>query len=468
MKWNGERKEKLRNTLVAIYNSATKLKEFVSFKLDRNLNEIAPASDIKEQAFELIEAACSEGWIDNLFCEFCEINRDKPIVTQLENDFQVCELDSDSQLLGRICQELLNCLADLEQRRKQATGLEAEELDRKIDVCKQRLQYFTGVRCGAVEPVIPLPKNFSKEDLLRDAWGGREIQTETDSDAISEGCSAHLIVALFWQDQTNQKVRVQPRIIYQCPNTGKPIAAPPQKDRSKKLSDFPTFLQQAVDQVANKLSGEYPTQPWKITISLFVPIELLSASLTQWCGQPSQLIRDHPIVIGCSDRFEGSRAAKLYNKLNQGWQRFQNDVPDSSEPTSTLRQLNWLQSAPSRSQAIEFEDYSGLQCLGDWLKPDPACLDRWAELVESGIPLALWLCDAQAERAAIAQKFDQLTDCNRFEFLERIRRDRRQPCNLSTAHPGYHLGVFYEDPQYAPPFVPQDDDDDEQFFAWPA
>ncbi|NEO84719.1 MAG: GAF domain-containing protein [Spirulina sp. SIO3F2] len=88
MEWNGQQKEKLRDTLVAIYSSSAKLRQFVSFKLDRNLNEIAPTSDIGEQAFELIETACGEGWIDQLYQELCNANKRMPTVIRLQKIIQ--------------------------------------------------------------------------------------------------------------------------------------------------------------------------------------------------------------------------------------------------------------------------------------------------------------------------------------------------------------------------------------------
>ncbi|NEO86186.1 MAG: hypothetical protein F6J87_18305 [Spirulina sp. SIO3F2] len=465
MKWTKEAKKALRKSLLKVYRKDTGLLGlFVEDEFDNiSFNDYRPNEGPEIRVYALIEDFDSKGWLDDLYKKFCKANDGNPNITQLQKDIQNCQFDRESKLLSEAWQKLHRYLVELEQHSQQESNSDTEELDRKIEICKQRLKFFNEVCCGDRDLVIPLPENFSVEDLLRNSWGSAEVQA---AEIENTSYSAHLIIAVFWQERTNEKIRVQPRLLYKCPNTGELVTAPPQKDRTLKLSDFSIFLQKAADKVANKLSEKYPKPHRQLTIGLFVPIDLLSASLTKWCGQPSKLIDNCSIVVGCSDRYEGSEAATLHNKLNDGWQRFQNHAPDMPEPAAKLTQLQWLRPDASQSQTIDLEDYSGLQCLGDWLKPDPQCLDRWAELVESGIPLALWLHDAQADRNTIEQKFNDLTNCNRFEFLERIRRDRRQHCGLSAAPSGYHLGVFYEDPQYAPPFVPQDDDD-EQFFDWP-
>lgn len=142
--------------------------------------------------------------------------------------------------------------------------------------------------------------------------------------------------------------------------------------------------------------------------------------------------------------------------MKRGWQRFQEKVPD--QVGSVLQNLGWLNSDIAYRE--NFEIYSGFRCYGEWLKPEEQFTENWQKLIQSGIPLALWMCEGQPQREAIEATFDRLIDSTRFEFLDRIplvREEQQRTCN-------YCVGVFYEDPNYVPE-VPRPKE--EQFFSWP-
>jgi hypothetical protein len=283
-----------------------------------------------------------------------------------------------------------------------------------------------------------------------------------ENDELSEDVrSAHLVIAVFWQQPSEQKLRVQPKLCYRNTETREILQESLVKDNcSILLKDFPSFLRKLLDFTTSKLSRLFPDPiyPWKLTIELFVPVELLCSPLSKWCGQDDDLLRSRSIVIGCSDRFDPDqpgRAADLHNQLKRGWQRFQEKVPDRAG--STLRNLSWLNSDIAHRE--NFAAYSGFQCYGDWLKPDHQYLENWRRLINAGIPLALWICEGPSQRETIEAAFNRLVDCTRFEFLDRIpliRDEQQRTCD-------HWVGVFYEDPNYVPE-VPRVE---EAFFSWP-
>jgi hypothetical protein len=369
------------------------------------------------------------------------------------------------ELIEKACKKLHNRLGYLEQEYIEASGFEAADLKKKLEKCKKRLQFFIDVREGKCDLPFELPTDCSIETLLSDVWDDRPPALSI-SEQVNRGNPpylAHLIIAIFWQERSKERVRVQPELCYHHPNkTEKHCISLRSQDRSQdsdlvKLSEFHKYLKKLVDFAAKKLDKrtQNSIQNWQLIINLFLPVDLLRYSLKQWCGESSPLTQQYSLVVRCSDRFnpEQSNAPYLHNQLKKGWQRF-------CKSATQLRQLNWIQ--PTLSWQGDLEQYEGVQCLGDWLKSDEQYLKCWRKLVESGIPIALWMCEAMTNQTTITQTFDSLTDCSSSEFLERVRRERRQPCVSSIPQSGYHLGVFYEDPNYVPTVL----EEEEQFFSW--
>jgi len=405
MEWNGLNKRKLRKALITIYNSSIKLDKFVSDELDRVLSEISTESSLDDRAFELLEEAVSGGWLDDLYQKFCTVNQSNCQIVKLHED-----LKDTATFIGEEAKALVS-----------------------------------------PERVIGEPDSSNAV-----------IRMEEGEGLVEDPNSVHLVVAVFWEKPSEQKVRIQPKLCYRKDNPREISQKPLMKDScSIQIKEFPKFLEELVKVTAIELSRLFadPIHPWKLTIELFVPVDLLCFPLSKWCGQDSELLKTHPIVIGCSDRFDPSQmggSANLHNQLKRGWQRFQNKVSDQAG--SVLRNLDWLSSDLARQST--FEAYSGFQCYGDWLKADEASLSNWQELVRSGIPVALWMCEGSPQRQDITSVFNHLIDCTRFEFLDRIpikRSELQRTCN-------HCIGVFYEDPNYVPdiPLAKE-----EQFFSWP-
>jgi len=312
------------------------------------------------------------------------------------------------------------------------------------------------------------PKNTAVQSLMsllegRLPGGGTVVRREPSRELALGGedpRSAYLVIAVFWETRSEKTVRVQPKLCYRDTETREVLQETlVEDDCSIALKDFPTFLTDLVNFTVSRLSNLFPDplHPWQLTISLFVPVDLLCLPLAKWCGQDGELLSTRPIVLGCSDRFDPcdpGRSAALHNQLKRGWQRFQTKVPD--QHGLTLQNLDWLHSDRASQKDFDWEDYSGFQCYGNWLKPDDQYLENWKTLINSGVPLALWMCEGQPERETIAATFALLTNYTRVEFLNYIPRIRKN-CN-------HCVGVFYEDPNYVPE-IPKTKE--KTFFSWP-
>ena len=402
MNWTGPNQGKLRKALLDVHQDLRRLKRFVTDNFVHPLADIG-GSSLEDWAEALIEKAVAEDWIDDLYEKFCTFNSKHLRIVQLKKDLQ-------------------DTAAFIEENVKEPSGR-----------------------------IIGEPNS-----------GNIVARSEADSESGEDPRSTHLVIAVFWQEPSKQKCRVQPKLCYRDMKTRELLQESLLKDDcSIVLKDFPVFLKKLVDFTIEKLSNLFldPIHPWKLTIELFVPMDLLCSPLAKWCGQDGELLRSRSIVMGCSDRFDPNQTAEsanLHNQLKGGWQRFQDRVPDQN--SSKLQNLGWLKSDLAHQE--DFEAYSGFQCYGDWLKPDSQYLKNWQELVKSGIPLALWMCEGQPQRETIEATFNRLTDCTRFEFLDQIRKirtEQRKICN-------YCVGVFYEDPNYVPE-IPRTAE--KQFFSWP-
>lgn len=380
--------------------------------------------------------------------------------------------------ITKVQQELQEFLGFLEQKKIKGVSLEEEfNLNKKIEICHARLKFLAEILAGKQSLISELPSQFNYEILLNESWKDELIAqpvviSDLGSQADGQVFFVHLIVALFWEQRSKKKVKVQPEFYYPDPKTKQCIKESLANDTcSLTLTEVPKMLEGLINFTSAKLRGIYAESihPWKLTIELFVPIDLLCFPLdlicfplARWCYQSSKAIQTHALTIRCSDRFDPDRpgeSAILYNQLNAGWQRFQSDAPDQSK--AKLKNLKWLE--PPELGQENLEKYSGLKCFGTWLKPpakNQTSLERWEQVIRSGIPLALWICQGESQPSIISSTYDQLTDCNRFEFLDKVRELLNKQLETSD----YHVGVFYEDPNYVPT-VPTTQE--QQYFSWP-
>ena len=293
-------------------------------------------------------------------------------------------------------------------------------------------------------------KDPSLEASIGDATSDRFVMRVTpDEPLVEDPTSTHLVIAVFWKERNEKLLRIAPKLCYQDPKNGDilPIYFS-QDDYSIPLKKFPEFIKSFL------LNYIYPTlanlfknsiEPWTLTVELFVPVDLLCQPLSTWCGPDQELACDHSIVVGCSDRFNRDRpgeAANLHNELKTGWKRFKDEAPDIR--SSNLRNLSWLRSDIAHRETLR--NYSAFRCYGHWLKTDEKLLKNWIDLVKSGIPLALWMCEGTLSQPEIVDILGDLIDCTRFEFLQRIRRTRDQLQKICD----HDIGIFYEDPTYVP------------------
>lgn len=414
--WTGKNKQYLRQALLAIYSSPVRLARFVSDELNQNLNEISTESSLEDRAFELVEEAQSGGWIDNLYCCLCNQNSNHSRIIQLREELQ------DSSALA-ISGALRN--PDLANR------------------------------------IIESHEGGSSDAVVREA---------PVAELVEPANSAHVVLAAFWEGKKSlNTLQVSPKLCYRKQDNPSEIYQEPLATRegldkyTVPIDKFPDFLKGLHTFALSKLKS-YSDCPWNLSIKLFLPVDLLCLPLTTWCGKDGGFVSRHTVVIGCSDRFNPDcpeEAIKLRNQLELQWERFLSKVPD--QVGATLRQLDWLNSEDVGKKG--WTAHAGFRCFGDWLTPgdweklDEDAQKKWQDLINYGLPLALWMCEGQPTRAQRRTIFNRLIRGTRFDLLDYIPIERDIQRNS-----GECVGVLYEDLNYMPepPPVPE-----QQFFGWP-
>lgn len=99
MNWTGPKQGKLRIALLETYQDIRRLKRFVKDYFEYSLADIGGSSP-EDWADELIEKAASEGWIDDLYNQFCKVNHTLPRIAQLQQELQAKPLIEKSTKLA--------------------------------------------------------------------------------------------------------------------------------------------------------------------------------------------------------------------------------------------------------------------------------------------------------------------------------------------------------------------------------
>ena len=401
----------LRKALLSSYRKYETLRIFISENFENlRLDEIVSSQALKIVADELITDFEERGAAFYLIAALIEARPG----------------NSDVQNLSREAQPILNL-------RVQSTAIAVLQASVSSD------------------RVIEGQGTYPNSIVVREAIEAEEL--------IEPSNYAHLVVAVFWEGERKlRKFRVCPKLCYRDHTTQKVVHRPlATKEGIDQYSVFqnkiPEFLKKLHAFGIMELRRLFPdmAQSWRLSIELFLPVDLLCLPLSAWCGQDGEFFSKHPIVVGCSDRFDPLRPAKaieLHNQLQMGWERFRRKVPD--KVGSSLLNLEWLDSKKAGQKSLAA--YAGFRCYGNWLVPgeweklDSVSQKRWTDLVGFGIPLALWICQGELTAPARGKVFKRLASGTRIELLEQIPIIRDEQWKTS----GHCVGVFYEDLNYVP------------------
>lgn len=276
-----------------------------------------------------------------------------------------------------------------------------------------------------------------------------KIVGESDLKSIfsEDNQTSDLVIALFREGTSKEgKFRVYTKFCY-GKNSPQTLGVDNQADDRNiiKKDEVSKYLEERINDAKKILIELSNGTHFELVIELFLPIDLLSSPLHQWYGQENKYLKLYPLVMGCSDRFISDEVSHssfdLRNRLKKGWSRFQAMISD--EKRLKISELTWLKSDDADMESLA--DFTGFCCSGNWLEAGEEYLEKWEELILSGIPLALWRCNTYLKREELTV-FEHLINHNRFDFLMRIPIMRERQHKMKEDY----VGVFYEDIDYLP------------------
>ena len=186
----------------------------------------------------------------------------------------------------------------------------------------------------------------------------------------------------------------------------------------------------------------------RITLELFLPWNHLDISVADWeilnrKGRPRSLGKHRGIVIRSYDRAEqGATRSEVQRK----WKYLeecvkQGDACDRFHPQETCPEAGDLEG--------KLKDKPGLKLIAELPKDREDCLDIFDDIIESGVPIALWFntvegltaAEKLAEFNTLLQEHCSLTDFS--QLADRWRDLRRK-------HPNQHLRMLCDCPDRWP------------------
>lgn len=190
-------------------------------------------------------------------------------------------------------------------------------------------------------------------------------------------------------------------------------------------------------------------------IHVFLPFELMHLGVDIWplkletSGRQKYLGREYVVVIRCANRYDGNYSkGPDWLKL---WNRHQNLLEKPAHSAFVLGHDNDLDELMEvLEEAVQDSNVVGLQVGQKPLNVEELCY----ELLESGLPLAIWPRDNLADLSHAAQLSDLLAACCLKSLPNTVKAKRaetRKSRNKPDRHIGHHLSLLWDDPKLTPP-----------------
>ena len=189
-------------------------------------------------------------------------------------------------------------------------------------------------------------------------------------------------------------------------------------------------------------------------IHVFLPLELMNLGVDAWLLERESrrlkyLGHDYLVFVRCANRYDGNYKRSpswknLWNRHQNLLQKLAIEVLVEGHDEDLDELLDVLDDAVKDSNLV-----------GLWVKDAPSDIQELVnELLESGLPIAIWARSNLDEDAHRTQLQELLQAC----CLERLpstikdkRLETRKAKNTKENHIGHHLSLLWDDPNFYPP-----------------
>lgn len=139
MRLTGQQYEQLTKALLEAFPSQVKLAQTLTFRLEKNLNEIAIGDNLKEIIFKLIETAQAEGWVTELVTAARQSNPGNPSLFAFAQEFNLATSTPSGVALEKIIRNA-NSFLDVNTWRNRLGQIEAQVC--RIEITSNKGQLF--------------------------------------------------------------------------------------------------------------------------------------------------------------------------------------------------------------------------------------------------------------------------------------------------------------------------------------
>ncbi|MEP0873120.1 hypothetical protein NDA01_25485 [Trichocoleus desertorum AS-A10] len=191
-------------------------------------------------------------------------------------------------------------------------------------------------------------------------------------------------------------------------------------------------------------------------IHVFLPLELMYLGADAWLLEPETgrrrecLGHDHVVVIRCANRYD-----RAYNKGPSWlrlWQRHQSLL---EEPADNVFVLGHDYDLDELMDVLDEAVQPDSKIVGLRVKHPPVNTEELCyELLDSGLPLAIWARTSLVNQCHESELSNLLTTCclGRLPYTVKGKRhETRRRQNSPDCHIGHHLSLLWDDPYLVPP-----------------
>ncbi len=487
--WNDKNnRKKFREALEKAYPDPEDLELFVDEALNENLNAIANGSTLRQKARKLISWARTETRIDELWKAFKDDKPRRPEIAEIESELLV-DVKIEPLLPSAewtllfsmfIESDLPNLKKSLDKVLKAVKGFTFQQLDpgaviqgiQQIqDVLERRGKLNDGPRLAVRFVEFAIAEIRRSDDAnqrnltLLQAWRDRIAQqfqvpppptVQTD-----ERSHAYLLVVL---ELHGADVNVYPEL--RVTGTPHPISFGASTDHcapdevAERVSDW---IQQAEESLDVEVLDDE-----EVTLEVFLPAESFSKPLyediaTDWVLHDE---RNRPVKLGNYRRFivrstDRIRGRKIQSKLKRLW----GELEACATPQEICDRIYVQEHCPTEpghlSALLKDNQALGLKFM-DSLPSDPVQrADIIYDVIDSGIPIALWSSTEGCDRATNEIEFDHLlTCCSITNFAELARQWRRRRLDTAFAPAALPIRMLCDRPDRLPRLPDPNDDND--------
>lgn len=444
------KKLKLREALIDVCNTPTKLKIFVEDSFGKNLAEISIGSNLEDLTYELIDYYESEGLLYEFYQKFYnhKNNRDNPRVTELQSDFYL----DDSFFTSIASQEQ----AEL----KELFSILGSGDDYLLDAQRAFLESFRIIKGNFHDyrPDCKKPNKFPEIlKILKDYHTSELVITfaecligeiQKTNQAMNSVCP-YFEKLKQWRDRFAQKYNVQPKVI-----TNSSLKSYLLISIQERVGNVNIYLQSKV--------GDEPIKPVDISedspgfncdfdeIPKYLPdwvnmveqsllsysdIELLTLEVfLQYCRFDENIAeewkiskpkRNNPIPLRNARSFIVRSLDRVIDRtlkisLEKKWKILE----DCVQKNDVLKSFCQPKTCPSDGDLQSLLiDKPGLKLVTPLPENDKEREDLFWDIIDAGVPIALWSDHLDCTSDETSKEFDKiLNNSNLTDFADLAKK----------------------------------------------